>query len=100
LKPILVDSTTSQAIDSREMPLYAKVLLLSQPLHFGDYGGMPLKILWALLTCIAIVVLGSGVYLWLQKRKIPLDARVRALQLGAGETDSPSVVYVRLPEGG
>lgn len=99
LKPILVDSTTSQAIDSREMPLYAKVLLLSQPLHFGDYGGMPLKILWALLTCIAIVVLGSGVYLWMQKRKIPLDARVRALQLGAGETDSPSVVYVRLPEG-
>ncbi len=27
-------------------------LLLSQPLHFGDYGGMPLKILWALLDLL------------------------------------------------
>src|SRR5690606_20063933 len=93
--PILIDATSSEAIDSREMPLYAKALLLSQPLHFGDYGGMPLKILWALLTCIAIVVLGSGVYLWLQKRRIPLDARLRALQFGADDGDSGAPVYVR-----
>ena len=29
------------------MPWYVKALKLSQPLHFGDYGGMPLKIIWA-----------------------------------------------------
>lgn len=42
---------------------------MSQPLHFGDYGGMPLKIVWALLDAITIVVLGSGLYLWLVKRR-------------------------------
>ena len=28
----------------------SEAVLVSQPLHFGDYGGMPLKIIWALLT--------------------------------------------------
>ena len=42
-----------------EMPWYAKILLLSQPLHFGDYGGLPLKIIWALLDLITIIVLGQ-----------------------------------------
>ena len=44
-----------------------KTLGLSQPLHFGDYGGMPLKILWALLDLATIIVLGSGLYHWLGK---------------------------------
>jgi uncharacterized iron-regulated membrane protein len=38
-------------------------LLLSQPLHFGDYGGLPLKIIWALLDIATIIVLASGLYL-------------------------------------
>ncbi len=43
---------------------------------------MPLKILWALLDILAIVVLvlGSGVYLWVKRRNIPLEARLSALQ--------------------
>jgi uncharacterized iron-regulated membrane protein len=66
----------------RKMPWFAQALLLSQPLHFGDYGGLPLKILWALLDIITIVVLCSGLYLWLDKRRAPLDARLRELQTG------------------
>jgi len=30
---------------------------------------MPMKILWALLDIATIVVLGSGLYLWLQRRQ-------------------------------
>lgn len=67
LKPALVDATNGQLTDVRDMPWYVKTLFLSQPLHFGDYGGLPLKILWALLDVAAIVVLGSGLYLWLRK---------------------------------
>jgi uncharacterized iron-regulated membrane protein len=47
-------------------------LLVSQPLHFGDYGGMPLKIIWAVLDVITIMVLGSGLYLWLRRSPRPL----------------------------
>ncbi len=82
LKPALVDAQTGELTDMREMPLYVKILLISQPLHFGDYGGLPLKIIWALLDIIAIVVLGSGLYLWLGRRKAPLEKRLA--ELGAG----------------
>ena len=57
------------------MPWYAKILLLSQPLHFGDYGGLPLKIIWAILDLMTIVVLGSGLYLWWHKWKKPAAPR-------------------------
>jgi len=33
------------------------VLKLSQPLHFGDDGGLPLQIIWALLDIASIIVL-------------------------------------------
>jgi len=67
LKPVLVDARTTQVTASPQLPWYLKALLVSQPLHFGDYGGMPMKILWALLDIATIVVLGSGLYLWLRK---------------------------------
>lgn len=73
-KPVLVDAQTAQITDSRELPWYVKTLLISQPLHFGDYGGMPLKILWALLDIITIIVLWSGLILWWRKRKQPMEA--------------------------
>lgn len=76
LTAILIDARTGSLTDIRPMPWYVQALLLSQPLHFGDYGGLPLKILWSLLDIATIVVLGSGVYLWLRPRRgaaTPLD---------------------------
>ena len=69
LKPALIDAETGAMTDSREMPWYVSTLLLSQPLHFGDYGGMPLKIIWAILDVITIILLVTGLYLWLRRRK-------------------------------
>lgn len=66
-KPVLVDARTAQVTDSRALPWYVTALLLSQPLHFGDYGGTPMQLLWALLDIATIVVLGSGLYLWLRR---------------------------------
>ncbi|MDH4580522.1 PepSY domain-containing protein [Pseudomonas sp. BN415] len=82
LKPALVDARTGELTDMREMPLYVKTLLVSQPLHFGDYGGLPLKIIWALLDIVAIVILASGLYLWLGRRRAPLERRLAELDNG------------------
>jgi uncharacterized iron-regulated membrane protein len=68
-KPVLVDAQTAKVTDSREMPWYMTALFVSQPLHFGDYGGVPMKIIWALLDVLTIIVLGSGLYLWVKRRK-------------------------------
>ena len=67
-KPVLVDASTGAVSASREPPWYMNALLLSQPLHFGDYGGVPMQWLWTVLDVLTIVVLGSGLYLWLGKR--------------------------------
>ena len=72
--PALVDAATGQLTDLRPMPWYMQALFLSQPLHFGDYGGMALKIVWAVLDIVSIVVLASGIYLWLARR--PFRRRV------------------------
>ncbi len=69
LKPFLIDAETAEVSDTRALPWYLTALLLSQPLHFGDYGGLPLKIIWAFLDVITIIVLLSGLYLWRRKQQ-------------------------------
>jgi uncharacterized iron-regulated membrane protein len=69
LKPVLVDAADGAFADSRDLPWYVSTLLISQPLHFGDYGGMPLKIIWAVLDILTVVILASGLYLWLKRRR-------------------------------
>ena len=82
LTPALIDAESGTFTTARSMPWYNQALSLSQPLHFGDYGGLPLKILWALLTLFTIVVLVTGVYLWLGKRRTSTDAHVREVETG------------------
>ena len=79
LRPVLVDARSATVTAAPELPWYLSALLLSQPLHFGDYAGMPMKILWALLDLATIVVLGSGLYLWIRRRSAQRD---RVAKLG------------------
>lgn len=69
LMPALIDAKTGELTDSRKMPWYVNTLFLSEPLHFGDYGGMPLKIIWAIFDLATIIILVTGLYLWLARRK-------------------------------
>lgn len=82
ISPAFVDVTTGELTEFREMPWYVKGLFLSVPLHFGDYGGMPLKIIWALLDIAAIVVLWTGLRLWLGRRSASIEERVAELRSG------------------
>lgn len=67
LTPALVDARTLDLTASRDLPPLAQALMLSKPLHFGDYGGLPLKIIWALLDLATIWVLWTGLLLWLRR---------------------------------
>jgi uncharacterized iron-regulated membrane protein len=91
--PVLVDAQTAKVTDTRALPWYVTALLLSQPLHFGDYGGLPLQLLWALLDIATIIVLGSGLYLWLRRRApkpapaMAAGADSRRVPVAAGGTE-------------
>ena len=69
ITPALIDARTGELAAVAPMPWYVKTLSLSQPLHFGDYGGLGLKVLWAILDVITIIILGSGLYLWVARRR-------------------------------
>jgi uncharacterized iron-regulated membrane protein len=68
-KPVLIDAQSGALTASRSLPWYLSAVLLSQPLHFGDYGGQALKLLWALFDIATIVVLITGLYLWIRRGK-------------------------------
>jgi len=68
-RPVLIDANSGALTDAPQLPWYLTALLVSQPLHFGDYGGQPLKLLWALLDIATIVILITGLYLWVKRGK-------------------------------
>lgn len=69
LVPVLVDATSGAVLDGAKLPGYLTALEVSRPLHFGDYGGLPLKLLWLVFDIGAILVLLTGVYLWIGRRR-------------------------------
>ncbi len=77
--PILIDAQTGRLTTAKGLPWYLHALEVSRPLHFGDYGGLPLKIIWALFDVALILVLSSGVYLWLSRRKTPVERELNRL---------------------
>ena len=80
IQPVLIDAETGAVTETRALPWYVATLLISQPLHFGDYGGLPLKIIWAILDIVAIIVLGSGLYLWLARRRSSIEVEIAELE--------------------
>lgn len=79
LTPAFVDARTGEVDAVRPMPWYMQALLLAQPLHFGDYGGLPMKLLWAVLDLVTIAVLITGLRLWFRRNAGQSAARARDL---------------------
>jgi uncharacterized iron-regulated membrane protein len=82
----LVDASNPSAASWHELPLYLKALLVSEPLHFGDYGGLPLRLLWALFTVALIVLAGSGVYTFFAGRQSAARNTTEPLELSGSAT--------------
>jgi uncharacterized iron-regulated membrane protein len=88
--PVLIDARSGAFVSTITMPWYLRALEVSRPLHFGDYGGLPLKIIWGLFDLTCIFILGSGLYLWLSRRpsRVP-DAEAELL---ASRISAPAAI--------
>ena len=91
LTPALVDAQTGELTDAREMPALNQALMLSKPLHFGDYGGLPLKLIWAAMTLLTMWVLWTGVMLWLRRRPGHIERRVDEIARGGAPIPTRSL---------
>lgn len=65
----LVDAQNADVAAMLEMPAYMKAILIAQPLHFGDYGGLPLKLLWTVCTWLTLFITANGAWLWWDRRR-------------------------------
>jgi len=65
----LVNAATGNVDTVRQLPFYLKAILVSQPLHFGDYGGLALKILWSACAWLTLFITGNGAWLWWSRRR-------------------------------
>jgi uncharacterized iron-regulated membrane protein len=88
--PALVDARSGKLASVVSMPWYLRALEVSRPLHFGDYGGLPLKIIWALFDLVTIVILGSGLYLWLSRRASAEEAEQELVASHAVAAPAPA----------
>ena len=77
LRVAVINAYSGELIATPAMPWYIIVPLLAQPLHYGNYGGIGLKIAWALLCLATIALLLSGLVLWWQKRRDPPELEPR-----------------------
>jgi len=82
LTPVLVNARSGTLTAIIAMPWYLRAIELSRPLHFGDYGAAPLKIIWGLLDLVTLFILGTGLYLWFARRRMH-DRRVAQLAAAA-----------------
>jgi uncharacterized iron-regulated membrane protein len=67
--PVMVDAVDGRLTAVLPMPWYLRAIEISRPFHFGDYGGLPLKVIWTLFDLATIGVLITGLQLWLRPRK-------------------------------
>lgn len=66
---VMIEAATGTITDIRPAPWYLKVIMLSEPLHFGDYGGLPLQLLWFACTWLTMFIVGNGAWLWWTRRR-------------------------------
>lgn len=85
LKLALIEAETGAVTIARESPWYLKAFFVSSPLHFGDYAGMPLKIIWALFTLLTIFLCTTGLYLFVARLRTRRAGSAALPQTALGE---------------
>ncbi|HSC88575.1 MAG TPA: PepSY-associated TM helix domain-containing protein [Polyangiaceae bacterium] len=86
LRVAIVDAKTGALSSAPPVPSYIQAVALSEPLHFGDYGGLPLKILWTLCTWLTLFITGNGAWLWWDRRRLKrLSPATRGGEVSQGD---------------
>ena len=82
---VLVDAGTGKVAAAKPLPWYLKLVVLSGPLHFGNYGGLPLKLLWVTSAFGVLFITGNGAWLWWARRRKRRRVLIAAPLLGPAE---------------
>ena len=67
--PVMIDAVDGRLAATLPMPWYLRAIEVSRPFHFGNYGGLPLKLIWTAFDLMTIAVLVTGIQLWLRPKR-------------------------------
>ena len=65
---VVVDAATGLQGQVRNLPWYMKITLASETLHFGNYGGLFLKIVWLGFSIFSLALPIMGLIIWYKRR--------------------------------
>lgn len=74
---LVMDGATGAFLEARPLPWYLKATMLSEPLHFGNYGGIPLQAAWLLFATAAGILSMSGPISYWKKKQAALQVSQR-----------------------
>ena len=63
------DGKTESSLFMKDLSFTGRLLKMAGPLHFGNYGGLPLKILYSLLGLTPGLLALSGFFIWWRRQK-------------------------------
>jgi uncharacterized iron-regulated membrane protein len=66
---VMIDAHTGEVARDVALPKYLHAMFLSEPLHFGDYGGLPLKLLWSACNLLTLFITANGAWLFFDRRR-------------------------------
>jgi uncharacterized iron-regulated membrane protein len=69
------------------LPLAARIFAAFAPIHYGEFGGLPIKVLWGLLGLIPSLLFVTGLITWWRpnQRKTPLTVREDVVLAGSSQ---------------
>jgi uncharacterized iron-regulated membrane protein len=81
---VYLDPATATVLSvsrAADQPVGARVFSAFSPIHYGEFGGFGIKILWALLGLTPAVLFVTGLVAWWRptKRETPAEVREEAL---------------------
>jgi uncharacterized iron-regulated membrane protein len=73
-----------------DQPLATRIFAAFAPIHYGEFGGLPSKVLWAFLGLLPTVLFVTGLITWWRPsgRKAPFEGREELALAGSGRTAS------------
>jgi uncharacterized iron-regulated membrane protein len=78
---ISLDPSTARVLQidrASDWPLMKRLTQSATPVHYAEWGGLPLRILWASIGLVPPVLFVSGLLIWLQSYFARRDAARRA----------------------
>ena len=72
----VVDARDGHVAALNHVPLALAAVAIAQPLHFGTFGGLILRLVWLAATWAVMFVTANGAWLWWHRRRLRQEAEI------------------------